>query len=67
MTRDEFDRLVELAAEKLRAWPGEPPGALFNHLVKIGFIDREGRVTTLIGGDAPMESDAVPPVPAVMD
>jgi hypothetical protein len=67
VTRDDFDRLVDLAAEKLRAGQGEPPGALFDHLVKIGFIDREGRVTRLLGGDAPMEPDAVPPVPAIID
>jgi hypothetical protein len=64
VTRNEFDRLVEQATQKLRAYDAEPPGALFDHLVKIGFIDREGRVTTLLGGDAAMEPDAVPPVPA---
>jgi hypothetical protein len=62
VTRDELDRVMAQFMERVRAYEAAP-GTLFNELVQIGFIDREGRVTTLLGGDAAMEPDAVPPVP----
>jgi hypothetical protein len=61
-SRTDSDQLLEDIARRLREYDAQPPGALFEELVEHGFIDRQGRVTTLLGGDAPMEPGARPPV-----
>lgn len=60
MIQTELERVIAGAMEKVREYEAAP-GKLFEELVQMGFIDREGRVTTLLGGDAAMEPGAVPP------
>lgn len=60
VTQDELDQMMAYLMGRVRAYEAAP-GTLFNELVQMGFIDREGRVTTLLGGDAEMEPGAVPP------
>lgn len=38
----------------------EPPKEHFERLVRLGWINRRGQVTRLLGGDAEPESDAMP-------
>lgn len=58
----EIDKLLEEADKRLKELEALPPGAFFDQLVSYGFIDRQGRLTTLLGGEAPMEPHARPPV-----
>lgn len=48
--------------QSLLAYDNEPPGALFDQLVEHGIINRHGRVTKLLGGEADMEPWAQPPL-----
>ena len=53
---------AELGREALEALKRskEPPKEHFERLVRLGWINRRGQVTRLLGGDAEPESDAVP-------
>jgi hypothetical protein len=53
---------TELGREALEALKRskEPPKEHFERLVRLGWINRRGQVTRLLGGDAEPEADAVP-------
>lgn len=54
---------AEIGREALEALKRckEPPKEHFERLVRLGWINRRGQVTRLLGGDAEPEADAVPP------
>jgi hypothetical protein len=53
---------AELGREALEALKRskEPPKEHFERLVRLGWINRRGEVTRLLGGDAEPEADATP-------
>ena len=60
MTR--FRTTAELAADAMKALreSRESPHEHFERLVKLGWINRQGEVTRLLGGDAEPEPDSEP-------
>lgn len=57
-----FRNTAELAEDAMKALRDsrEPPHEHFERLVKLGWINRQGEVTRLLGGDAEPESDSEP-------
>ena len=60
MTR--FRTTAQLAADAMKALreSRESPKEHFARLVRLGWINREGEVTRLLGGDAEPEADSEP-------
>lgn len=57
-----FQTPAELAEEAMKALreSREPPHEHFARLVRLGWINRQGEVTRLLGGDAEPEADSEP-------
>ena len=52
-------RLAALAAENVAAFSRKSPAERFDYLVRQGLVDRDGNLTTLVGGDAQPDSSAI--------
>lgn len=55
-TADEIAREAREALSRRK----EKPGERFDRLVRLGWINRQGEVTRLLGGDAEPEPDSEP-------
>ena len=62
-----FRTTAELAADAMKALreSREPPREHFARLVRLGWINRQGEVTRLLGGDAEPEADSEPGLAAL--
>lgn len=56
---DDSRRLAEITRAAVERAGERPPLQIWEDLIRKGFIDREGRVTRLIGGTAEPEPEAV--------
>ena len=64
-----FPTAEELAREarEVLSRRNEKPGERFDRLVRLGWINRQGEVTRLLGGDAEPEPDSEPGEAALVD